>query len=466
MTRPKVTAYITCHNYGRYLRQAVESVLRQSLQDFELLLVNDGSSDKTEEIMQEFAAAHPERVRCFSNPSQLGLARCANLALDQARGKYFIRLDADDYFDESALLVLATYLDQHPEVALVYPNFYYVDAQGRVLGVEDRRRVGEEVELLDLPAHGAGTMVRVRALKALGGYSEATDRQDGYDLWLRITSRFQVANVGTALFYYRQHEASLSHRAAQLLSARAQVKRRAVASLQGDRPPRVLGLIPVKNTYPTMPNIALAPVGGRPLVEHTLAAAQEAGVFDRITMAVDDPAVVEYCSRYSNLELLLRPPELSGERVKLAEVAGHAVNWLEADVGYYPDIVVLLSIHSPLRRAEYIGKAVDTLRLYPVDSVISVYEDYTLHYVHGRNGLTPLNKSQHQRLRFEREALYVHNGAVKALWRETLTREDLLGGRIGHIVMPHEDSFEIKSLEDLEIVDAILAHRMRVETAG
>ena len=121
-----------------------------------------------------------------------------------------MRLDADDFLDENALLILAGYLDRHPDIALVFPNYIYVDKRGQCLGVEQRKRIGSESQVLDLPAHGACTLVRKRVLKSVGGYNENFDRQDGYDLWLKVINRYRVANVETPLFYYRQHDESLT----------------------------------------------------------------------------------------------------------------------------------------------------------------------------------------------------------------------------------------------------------------
>ena len=79
---------------------------------------------------------------------------CANEALELARGEYIIRLDADDYFDQSALLVLSDYLDRHPNVGLVYPNWIYITEFGDVIGVERSKQIEDEVEVLDLPLTG------------------------------------------------------------------------------------------------------------------------------------------------------------------------------------------------------------------------------------------------------------------------------------------------------------------------
>ena len=206
---PNVSVYITSHNYGRFLREAVVSILAQSLESWELFIVDDGSADDTREIANVYAS-RDERIYVIANDTPAGLRACANNVIEKARGRYVIRLDADDYFDESALLVLSKYLDDHENVGLVYPNWTYVGEDGNFLGIERRKKIGTEAHVLDLPAHGACTMVRRRVLKSVGGYDVQHDSQDGHELWLKVLHRYGVANVSTPLFFYRQHGSSMS----------------------------------------------------------------------------------------------------------------------------------------------------------------------------------------------------------------------------------------------------------------
>ena len=107
----KVTVYIVSHNYARFLREAIESVFRQSFADWELILIDDNSTDNTLDIMECYARM--PRVRLLHGQGN-GLAKAANLAVSAARGEYLIRLDADDVFDENILLVLSNHLDANP----------------------------------------------------------------------------------------------------------------------------------------------------------------------------------------------------------------------------------------------------------------------------------------------------------------------------------------------------------------
>jgi glycosyltransferase involved in cell wall biosynthesis len=464
--RPKTTVYIPCHDYGRFLPEAVESVLEQTVDDWELVIVCDGAVDDTETIAADYAARHPERIRSIAHTPARGLQACANIALREARGKYVMRLDADDYLDESALLVLAGYLDRHPDVALVYPNYTYVNAEGDYLGQERRKRVGEEALLLDLPAHGACTMVRKRVLKSVGGYSEKFDAQDGYELWLKVLNRYQVAHVGTPLFFYRQHRASVSRDEGRVLEARRRIKRDLIERQRGEVRPRIVALIPAKNTYQHLQNVVLEPLAGRPLLDYSLAAAGEVEGIDRIVVATDDEAVLDHCSELDGIFTVPRPPALSDPAVALSRVVEHSVKALEEQHRFFADIVVVLSVHSPLRRAIHIQKALDTLLLYNTDSVISVYEDFDLHFLHGKHGLEALNAAMMSQIRLEREALFVDNGAVRAMWREVITEEGMLGTKIGHSVMRYEDSLQIKTEFDRWLAEQILARRAAIVDHG
>lgn len=453
----KVTVYVTCHNYGRFLREAVDSVLGQTLREWELIIFDDGSTDDSLEIAKAYESEHPGKIRVVSTESARGLRACANQAIEMARGIYIVRLDADDYFDENALLSLSHYLDQHQEVGLVFPNWVYVDEAGGFLGIERRKKIGTESKVLDLPAHGACTMVRRRILRSIGGYDVSHDSQDGHELWLKVVDRHRVANVETPLFFYRQHGSSMSRNEQRLLSARQKIKRSLASREEGDVGLRVVAVIPARNTYPGMPDVVFAPLGGKKLIDHTLDEALRSGVFETVYVSTDDSKVVDYCREKEGVLADLRDPKLSDSRVRLPELAAAAVEHLENVHDVHPDIVVVLSVHSPFRKAAHIQEAVDTLSLYKVDNVFSAYEDFELHFQHGVNGMQPLNPGMISRLRYEREALFVENGAVHAFWRDFLRDDNLYEGRIGHIIMTREESFQIKRLQDLDYANWLLS---------
>jgi CMP-N-acetylneuraminic acid synthetase len=447
---PKVTVYTTTYNYARFLPQAIESVLRQTLTSWELIVLDDASTDDTPSVLRKYAER--PQIRIVRNETNLGLVASANLALSLARGEYIVRLDADDYFDENALLVLATTLDQRPEIGLVYPDYYHVDDKGEVIELVRRKKVHEDMQVLDLPAHGAGTMVRRRCLEELQGYREIVRCQDGYDLWIRFIDRFAVANVNLPLFYYRRHGSNLTDNTDALLSARRLIKRSYVRERYGADMPKVLGLIPVRGKATPQGPLALRPLAGKPLLAYTLEEAQQAEVLDRVLLVTEDTEIARFGVE-SRVDVMLRPETLARSNVPIEPTVWFVLGKL-AEKGYLPDIVALLHVTSPLRKAEHIDEAIDTLLVFKTDSVVSVCEDRMFHYQHRATGLAPLYEKR--QLRLEKEALYAENGAIYATRRDKITTDNFVNGTIGHIVMPEPMSVQTDREHDFWVAEKLL----------
>ena len=245
-----VTIYIPCRNYGNFLTQSVESVFNQSYTNWELVIINEASDDNTSEIAKGLCEREPKKTTFIDNKKPLGLQKLANLVLSQANGKYMMRLDADDWLDENALLLLVTKLESSDDLGLVFGNYYYTNQEGSVIGVETSFEENVGASLSKIPPHGACTLFRTRALKTVGGYSEDVNAQDGWDLWYKLSNRIGATSIRTPVFYYRQHSESLSKDNERLLNARSKIFENVGKKLEGDYTPTVLAVIPVKESYP------------------------------------------------------------------------------------------------------------------------------------------------------------------------------------------------------------------------
>ena len=132
MPLPRITVLTAVYNGARYLAEAIESVLADGFEDFEYVIVDDGSTDATPRILADAAARDPRIVLLRHEPNR-GIAAATNRGLAIARGAYIARLDADDISLPGRLAREAAYLDAHPAVALVSMNFDIIDAGGAVL---------------------------------------------------------------------------------------------------------------------------------------------------------------------------------------------------------------------------------------------------------------------------------------------------------------------------------------------
>ena len=223
MGQPQVSVVIPVWNGERYLREAIESVRSQDVDDLEIILVDDGSTDATSAILQDYS--HDCRIRVHRQTNQ-GLVAALNAGLRIAQSKYVARLDADDICMPGRLAAQLRYLECHPEVLAVGGAIEMIDEHGHSKG---RRGypVGQVAATSGMLkgctlAHPA-VMMRKEAVQAVGGYRTVFKHAEDYDLWLRLIEHGPVDNLAEVMIKYRVHPESVTHKhgASQSLAAGA-----------------------------------------------------------------------------------------------------------------------------------------------------------------------------------------------------------------------------------------------------
>jgi glycosyltransferase involved in cell wall biosynthesis len=212
----------------RFVGEAVESVLGQTLADLELIVVDDGSTDSTPALLAGFARADA-RVRVLMQAVG-GLTSALNAGCTLVRAPLIARMDADDAALPDRLERQAAFLDAHPDVALLGGGIVLVDEAGREFDREPGRAAPDLSEQNEL-VHGTVVM-RADAFRALGGYR--LDQSEDYDLWLRFDERHRVAALAEPVIRYRVHSGqfSVTKLGRQALGARC-VRAAAVARRAG-----------------------------------------------------------------------------------------------------------------------------------------------------------------------------------------------------------------------------------------
>lgn len=210
---PLVSVIIPAYNRVDYIDQAVMSVLNQSYLPIELIVVDDGSTDGTYELLKNYGS----QIQLLTHPGRInkGQSTAINLGLSQARGKYIAILDSDDYWLLNKLEMQVGFLEEHPEIGLVYGNGHYVDAEGEILfpfhdewHVEnnDPGRVLLDCYML-LPQNA---LVRRVVYDKVGFFEESLRAAQDHDMLIRIAEQTKFAYIPDYLFYYRRHSASIS----------------------------------------------------------------------------------------------------------------------------------------------------------------------------------------------------------------------------------------------------------------
>jgi glycosyltransferase involved in cell wall biosynthesis len=209
---PLVSVVLPVWNGERYLSAAVESILSQSYQNFELIVVNDGSDDGSRAIVLQHAAVDA-RVKLIDAPHR-GLVASLNLGCDTARGEYIARLDCDDVALPLRIELQVAHLQRHDRVALLGSAFQYIGPSGERTAVvvhppTDNVSIRQRLKSANCFCHSA-VMMRADAFRRVGGYRPVCTEAQDYDLWMRLGDDYEAANLPAVLVLYRVHPAQVS----------------------------------------------------------------------------------------------------------------------------------------------------------------------------------------------------------------------------------------------------------------
>ncbi|WP_448560768.1 glycosyltransferase family 2 protein [Trichothermofontia sp.] len=200
------------YNAERYVAQAVTSILNQTFSDFEFLIIDDGSTDRSLDILKEWAVKDP-RIQLESCPNQ-GVARTRNRLLQRARGEFIAVMDADDISLPDRFALQVSFLQQHPEVVCVGGCHDLIDKSGRFLTSFKLPQTDAEIQIAALAGHGSichpCAMIRRAALIEIGGYDERYQSAHDLDIWLKLGELGQLANLEASILKYRIHTNSVS----------------------------------------------------------------------------------------------------------------------------------------------------------------------------------------------------------------------------------------------------------------
>jgi hypothetical protein len=231
---PKITVLMAVFNGGRYLQAALDSVRAQSHRDFEFLVVDDGSTDATADILR---ACPDPRFKLLHNDANLGLTRSLNRGLELARGAYVARMDADDVCHPERLARQLAFLEARPGVGVAGTDCVHIEADGRRMFRSSF--TGEHGFLqwylfFQNPIAHPSVMMRTNLVRQAGGYREAVRVCQDHDLWWRLALQSRLSNLAEPLLHLRRHSGSITGRHSREQQA-------ACAQIQQEMLPHVLG---------------------------------------------------------------------------------------------------------------------------------------------------------------------------------------------------------------------------------
>ena len=208
---PLVSVVIPVYNHEKYVAECIDSALGQTYRDFEVVVVDDGSTDRTPEILDRYAG-RITRIR----QENRGGAAALNTAILHARGEFIAWVSSDDVYMPTMLEEQVRFFAAHPEIGLAYTDFYLIDGQGVILHEErspfycDRRAFLQNLLACNF-INGSSVMFRRKCIDAAGGFDETMRYHADGNLWFRMLRHCAFGHIALPLLKYRWHDTNLSH---------------------------------------------------------------------------------------------------------------------------------------------------------------------------------------------------------------------------------------------------------------
>jgi len=220
MVQGLVSVIVPVFNRQDYVAETIESIVKQTYSNIEIIIINDGSTDDSEKIIRSFDAKYPDTINLINQQNQ-GQVKARNNGLKVARGEFIAFLDSDDVWlldkVEKQICLFKN------KIGLVYSGVQYIDALGKEIGDEqcDQDIRGSVYEKLIVKNRmtGGTVIVKSEALEKVGLFDETLEAAENWDLWIRVTQFYEVDFVDEALLKYRKHDGNMSSNNTLMLDA-------------------------------------------------------------------------------------------------------------------------------------------------------------------------------------------------------------------------------------------------------
>ncbi len=213
MSKPIVSVIIPCYNAAFFLKEALDSIVKQTYKSLEILIIDDGSTDNSLSICNEYSNTD-DRIQVIENKSNIGLVRTLNKGISIAKGQYIARMDADDISHLNRIEKQIEYLSQHTNISVLGCNALSIDMNSKV--TKKSSSIYCESQTISFSAfftqaliHGS-VLAKANVLKE-NLYDINFKHSEDFELWLRLISKnHQIANIDEVLYYYRINESGVS----------------------------------------------------------------------------------------------------------------------------------------------------------------------------------------------------------------------------------------------------------------
>ena len=441
MIKPLITIYITNHNYGRFISKSINSVLNQSFKKYELIIIDDGSTDNSIDIINKYCKKNKDII--FIKQNKRGLVASNNIAINLAKGRYIVRLDADDWLKSDALKEMFKAIERNNKIAMVFPDYYEVDIYGRIISRFVRHNF-KKVNLKDQPAHGACSLIRLSILKKIGGYDEKFMCQDGYYIWMKLL-KYDVKNINKPLFYYRKHGSNLTSN----ISFINKTKTKILDYINIKSKKKAIAILAFRGSQINRYSFMMKKLNGKELIRYSIDSCLKCKKISKIVVSTnDEKALITLKKKYLFSKRILfhkREQKLSLFNTPIIDALKDCMNFLRKKNIKF-DYVYSINTSYPFIAENDFNNIFNILDFFKLDRVIGVLKEKNNFYFH--NGKTLKKINDDTTLRLEKNEIYAEPGSISIFDKKNMFKKKI---KTGHIILEKSSCFQVEDEGDFEI---------------
>jgi len=428
-----ISVYLLNYNYAKYIEKSIKSVLNQTFKNFELIIIDDGSTDNSKKLIAKYSE-HP-KIRIIYQKNK-GLISSSNIAIKASLGKFIIRLDADDYFDKNALSILYNEIKKDKNIGIVYPNFYEVDENNNILSIV-RKDLSKTKKIKDNPGHGACCLIRKSFLLIENLYDEKFDRQDGYNLWYKFYQKYKIKYIELPLFYYRQHKNNLTKNNTDLLKTRSKIINNFYNKKKNFKNKEIVCFVPVRGPSISNNCVSLKKINKKFIIVKVINDLLKVNKIKKIIIISSDINVEKVIKKnfLTNKKVFFyrRTQKESLENTSYKDSIYRILKKLKK----LPKFIILRNYEYPYLRIHFKESLINKMLIHNYDKIISVVEDYDKQiYIENKNGLKLVNNRNDEVLKLEQKSVFIQAGGIQMLkTKKFLSKNNLSQLTVGKLII-------------------------------
>lgn len=418
---PLVSIYTINRNYGQFIEKCIKSVLNQNYKNIEYIIIDDGSSDNSIDIIKLYSKKYNIKYYVQKN---IGLVKSINKAIKVSNGKYVMRVDSDDFLTKTAVNDLIKTIYKYNS-DLVFPDYYLVDTNNKILERVKRHNFNKKVTLFNQPAHGACTLYKKTVFEEVGFYSKKYDCQDGVYMWMKVINNYKISNINKPLFYYRQHSSSLTKNFQKILNTK-----KLIYNDVNKKKSKNLCFFPIRqlNEIDSNPNKAIK------MLNKKIFEIKSIKKIKKIIISSSDKKIKKNfdSKKITNIKFIKRDENLSIYGLGLSKLLDYTIKNNKNEFNNYDNVIIYTFNNLDI---SYINLLINNLDIFNLDTAILARTNKQILFKHNGSSLKPIIKYK-SGLQIERDAVYeMVNGIIARKLKNFKKQKKIISGKIGQVLL-------------------------------